>query len=212
MRQHVIEHFHDLAFDPALEGAHQKAESGRQLESVLGHCQSALNTAPCKADFVGALALFVSATHAKIVFDLFGPTEGEFSRGRQTQGVMAQDVQISHLTTPMLYKFKSKATGDLIMLQPNGRRMLEIIGKISVGDGDADKGIILPEQMPAALAALTAAVAQEATDRKAALARALERNKTPPRFEAISLRQRALPLMEMLQRCEKAGHAIVWGV
>jgi hypothetical protein len=110
----------------------------------------------------------------------------------------------------MLYKFKSKATGDLIMLQPNGRRMLEIIGKIH--DGDADKGIILPEQMPAALAALAAAVAQEAADRKAALAQALERNEDPPRFEAISLRQRALPFMEMLQRCEKAGHAMVWGV
>ncbi len=114
----------------------------------------------------------------------------------------------------MLYKFKSKATGDLIMLQPNGRRMLEIIGKISNSsrESDADKGIILPEQMPAALAALAAAVAEEAADRKAALARALERNEDPPRFEAISLRQRALPFMEMLQRCEKAGHAIVWGV
>ena len=114
----------------------------------------------------------------------------------------------------MLYKFKSKATGDLIMLQPNGRRMLEIIGKIkhATGDDDVDKGIILPEQMPAALAALVAAVDQEAADRKAALAQALERNEDPPRFEAISLRQRALPFMEMLQRCEKAGHAIVWGV
>ena len=214
VRQHVIKHFHDLAFDPALEGTHQKAESGRQLESVLGHCQGAVDAGSCKTDFVGALALFVSATHAKIVFDLFGPTEGEFSRGRQTQGVMAQDVQISHLTTPMLYKFKSKGTGDLIMLQPNGQRMLEIIGKISAGDSDgaADKGIILPEQMPAALAALASAVAQEAADRKAALAQALERNEDPPRFEAISLRQRALPFMEMLQRCEKAGHAIVWGV
>ena len=191
-----------------------KAPTRKPSLAVLGHCQGAVDAGSCKTDFVGALALFVSATHAKILFNLFRPLKGEFSRGRQTQGVMAQDVQISHLTTPMLYKFKSKATGDLIMLQPNGRRMLEIIGKISAGDGDgdADKGIILPEQMPAALAALTTAVAQEATDRKAALARALERNETPPRFEAISLRQRALPLMEMLQRCEKAGHAIVWGV
>ncbi len=114
----------------------------------------------------------------------------------------------------MLYKFKSKGTGDLIMLQPNGRRMLEIIGKIgdSHGDSDANKGIILPEQMPVALAALSAAVAQEAADRKAALARALERNEDPPHFETISLRQRTLPFIEMLQRCEKAGHAIVWGV
>ena len=29
----------------------------------------------------------------------------------------------------MLYKFKSKAAGDLIMLEPNGRRVLQIIGK-----------------------------------------------------------------------------------
>ena len=29
----------------------------------------------------------------------------------------------------MLYKFKSRVTGDLIMLEPNGRRVLEILGK-----------------------------------------------------------------------------------
>ena len=46
----------------------------------------------------------------------------------------------------MLYKFKSKAAGDLIMLEPNGRRVLDIIGK----DPGA-KGIILPEEMPPAM-------------------------------------------------------------
>ena len=56
----------------------------------------------------------------------------------------------------MLYKFKSAATGDLIMLEPNGRRVLEIIGKDA-----GPKGIILPEQMPAALAALAAVVGPE---------------------------------------------------
>ena len=114
----------------------------------------------------------------------------------------------------MLYKFKSKGTGDLIMLQPDGRRMLKIVGKIcdSTSDSDAGKGIILPEQMPAALAALADAVVQEAAGRNAALADALAHKQPPPRFEAISLRQRALPFIEMLQRCEKAGHAIVWGV
>ena len=40
----------------------------------------------------------------------------------------------------MLYKFKSKATGDLIMLQPNGKSVLEIIGK----DAAAASGIIQP--------------------------------------------------------------------
>lgn len=114
----------------------------------------------------------------------------------------------------MLYKFKSKGTGDLIMLQPNGRRMLEIIGKVNHDDSDnaAAKGIILPEQMQAAVAALTAAVAKEEAEQKAALADALARNEPAPRFEAVSLRQRTLPFIEMLRRCQEAGHAVVWGV
>ena len=52
----------------------------------------------------------------------------------------------------MLYKFKSKNTGDVIMLEPNGRTILEIIGKDA-----GPTGIILPEQMPAAIKALQAA-------------------------------------------------------
>ena len=111
----------------------------------------------------------------------------------------------------MLYKFKSKTTGDVIMLQPNGRRVLEIIGK-DTRSGTGDKGIILPEQMPAAIAALAAAIAKEEADQKAAVADALARFEPPPRFEAISLRQRALPFIEMLRRSGEAGHEIVWGV
>jgi hypothetical protein len=56
----------------------------------------------------------------------------------------------------MLYKFKSKDAGDVIMLEANGRKVLEIIGKDA-----GPKGIILPEQMPAAIAALKAAIAHE---------------------------------------------------
>ena len=58
----------------------------------------------------------------------------------------------------MLFKFKSQATSDLIMLEANGRRVLEIIGKDA-----GPKGIILPEQMPAAIAALEAAIERRAT-------------------------------------------------
>ncbi len=111
----------------------------------------------------------------------------------------------------MLYKFKSKAAGDVIMLQPNGRRVLEIIGKDTQA-GSADKGIILPEQMPAAIAALQAAIVKEEADQKIAIAQALERNEAPPRFEVISLRQRVLPFIDMLRHCEQAGNEVVWGV
>lgn len=111
----------------------------------------------------------------------------------------------------MLYKFKSKATGDLIMLQPNGRRVLDIIGK-QAASASVDQGIILPEQMAPAIAALEAAIAREEAEQQAAVAAALAGNQTPPRFEAVSLRQRALPFIDMLRRCQQAGQEIVWGV
>jgi hypothetical protein len=111
----------------------------------------------------------------------------------------------------MLYKFKSKTTGDVIMLQPSGRRVLEIIGKDAEAAA-APKGIILNEVMPAAISALESAIALEESEQKAAICQALKNNATPPRFEAISLRQRALPFIEMLRRCHKAGTDIVWGV
>jgi hypothetical protein len=107
----------------------------------------------------------------------------------------------------MLYKFKSKAAGDLIMLEPNGRRVLEIIGK-----GPGPKGIILPEEMPAAIQALDAAIARDEADQQAAIEEAQAKGEVPPRFDAVSLRQRAVPFIDMLKRCEKAGKEIVWGV
>lgn len=111
----------------------------------------------------------------------------------------------------MLYKFKSKAAGDLIMLQANGRRVLEIIGKDTSAESNG-KGILLPTQMAAAIAALQAAVAREEAEQQAAVAEALAQGVTPPRFEAIGLRQRAQPFIEMLRRCEKAEQPVVWGV
>ncbi|HEX7888914.1 MAG TPA: DUF1840 domain-containing protein [Ramlibacter sp.] len=107
----------------------------------------------------------------------------------------------------MLYKFKSKATGDLIMLEPNGRRVLEIIGKDA-----GPKGIILPEDMPGALQALDAAIQREEAEQKAAVDEAKAKGQVAPRFEAVSLRQRAVPFVDMLKRASAAGKEIVWGV
>lgn len=108
----------------------------------------------------------------------------------------------------MLYKFKSKATGDLIMLEPNGRRVLEIIGKDA-----GPSGIVLPEQMPSAIAALEAAITHEEAEQKAQAVKAGGQGEVPQRgTEAVSLRQRAVPFLEMLRRAQKANKEIVWGV
>ncbi|MEP6824697.1 MAG: DUF1840 domain-containing protein [Ramlibacter sp.] len=107
----------------------------------------------------------------------------------------------------MLYKFKANATGDLIMLEPNGRRVLEIIGKDA-----GPKGIILAADMPAAISALEAAIAAEEADRKAPADDVAEAVAGHAATEGVSLRQRAVPFLDMLRRSKDAGHEIVWGV
>lgn len=109
-----------------------------------------------------------------------------------------------------MYKFKSRAAGDLIMLEPNGRQILNIIGKL-----DPEKpqpGIVLPAEMPAAIAALQEAVAQDEARRAQRKLEAQEKGEDPPPSEGVSLRQRAMPFIEMLQRCHTADKEIVWGV
>ena len=109
-----------------------------------------------------------------------------------------------------MYKFKSRVTGELIMLEPNGRQMLKILGK----DDPASlaKGILLPEHMAAAIQALDAAVAQDEAAQKQRSQEALAQGQTLPRPEGISLRQRATPFIAMVKRCHQADEEIVWGV
>ena len=107
----------------------------------------------------------------------------------------------------MLYKFKSKATGDLIMLEPQGRQILSLIGKTP-----SPKGILQVAEMPAAIAALQAAVLAHEAARAEALQQAHDKGTDPEREEGISLRQRPAPFIEMMRRCLKEEHDLFWGV
>lgn len=107
----------------------------------------------------------------------------------------------------MLYKFKSPAAGDVIMLEPNGRRVLEIIGK-----DPGPTGIVLPDEMGAAIEALTHAIEKEEALQQAAIAHAKAQGEVAPAFDAVSLRKRAWPFVEMMQRCLKEKASLVWGV
>ena len=106
-----------------------------------------------------------------------------------------------------LYRFKSRETGDLVMLEPHGKRILEIIGK-----NPSAAGVILPQQMPAAEQALRDAVALEETNQQRQCEEAKAEGDPPPEFDSVSLRLRSTPFIEMMQRCEKAGVEMVWGV
>ena len=59
----------------------------------------------------------------------------------------------------MIYKFKSKATGDLIMLEPHGNQFLALLGR-----GPAAQGIVEVDAMPAALSAMQAGIDAEAAE------------------------------------------------
>ena len=107
----------------------------------------------------------------------------------------------------MLYKFKSKAAGDVIMLQANGEQILKIIGK-----EPSPKGIVLPEHMPAAIAALEKAIAQGQAAQPPAADGAADDKDDTPAADRVSLRQRAAPFIDMLKRCHQADKEIVWGV
>lgn len=107
----------------------------------------------------------------------------------------------------MIYKFKSKAAGDVIMTGVSGDHILRLLGK-----EPAPQGIILPADMPAAIAALERAVQEDEAARREAEEEASAAGETLPAREGISLRQRAWPLVEMLKRCHAADREIVWGV
>jgi hypothetical protein len=123
----------------------------------------------------------------------------------------------------MLYKFKSKATGDLIMLEPQGRQIIKIIGK-----EPGAQGIIEPKDMMAAIDALQQAVVREEEVRleaereaqkeiqRAAEGVAADLAKsgahTASDKGAISLKQRVVPFIDMLRRAHAEDKDIVWGV
>ena len=95
----------------------------------------------------------------------------------------------------MLYKFKSVATGEVIMAGVRGDHLLQIIGK-----PPSAKGIVSPEELPAAIRALERAVVAD------------DSSSDDPDPDRVSLRQRAWPLVDMFKRAQAAQTAVVWGV
>lgn len=117
----------------------------------------------------------------------------------------------------MIYRFKSRAAGDLLMLGPHGDALLRALGR-----EPSARGIIEPASMPAALAALQAAIeADEAL--RAAGGEPGRGEPAAPEGESggggeaaardgVSLRRRWWPMVEMLRRAQAENEPVVWGV
>ncbi|MEP7283561.1 MAG: DUF1840 domain-containing protein [Rubrivivax sp.] len=111
----------------------------------------------------------------------------------------------------MIYKFRSPATGDVIMLGPHGDRMLALIGR-----SPSAKGIIEAAAMPAAISALEHAAQADEGAADAGASGASGADDAPKAAgdaaEVVALRARLWPMIEMLKRSLAAGEPVVWGV
>ena len=107
-----------------------------------------------------------------------------------------------------MYRFKSKADGDLLMMAPVGDQILRIIGR-----EPAPQGIIELAAIPAAIAALEQAIAIADAERKRARAAGGDDDdEAAGGAAAVGLGQRAWPLLEMMRRSLAERADIVWGV
>jgi hypothetical protein len=109
-----------------------------------------------------------------------------------------------------LVVFRSKAAGEIYMFAETARRIFATLGK-----DDTPRGVITAEQVPDALARLTAAVEDE---KEALRAAQQERDEAERRGDeaigarAVTLGQRAFPLIEMLRAAQKKKADVTWGV
>lgn len=106
--------------------------------------------------------------------------------------------------------FKSAACADVIYFGDVAQRLMALMGKDA-----GPKGIVTVEQLPEAIARLRAAI-EEDRERHLRLVQDEERGTeaaegggTRP---AVSLTQRALPLLALLEESLAEGKPVVWGV
>ena len=106
----------------------------------------------------------------------------------------------------MLYKFRSKAGGDVIMLQPQGDQLLRALGR-----EPAPQGIFEHADLASAMAAIERAIADDEAAFERAVAEAQAAGQSAPKRIGIQLRQRAWPLLELMRRAQAEEADVIWG-
>ena len=103
----------------------------------------------------------------------------------------------------MIYKFKSAASADVIMLGPQGDTVLRLLGR-----EPAAKGIVDAGDLAAAIAMLREAIAREGgrSERQSGT------NDGDEPDAAVSLRRRLWPIIDLFERAAREQVPVVWGV
>jgi Domain of unknown function (DUF1840) len=107
----------------------------------------------------------------------------------------------------MLYRFKSKAASDVVMLGESGDALLRLMGR-----EPAAQGIFEAAALPGLLRLLEAGVADDDAQFQRAVDEAKAAGEPVPRRQGVSLRQRAWPLHELMVRSQSEDVDVVWGV
>jgi hypothetical protein len=107
-----------------------------------------------------------------------------------------------------MYRFKSKADGDLLMMAPVGDQILRIVGR-----EPAAQGILELAALPGAIAALELAIAAADAEQRRARAAGRDDDEDAAGGAApVGLGQRAWPMLEMMRRSLAERADIVWGI
>jgi hypothetical protein len=104
----------------------------------------------------------------------------------------------------MLVRFDSRA-GSITMFGDIAVRLLRMMGQ-----SGALPGAILAPDIPAAVARLRAALAAEGGEPAPAAERTREERGSGEGEPKVSLRQRAFPLIELLERAAQRDAEVVW--
>ena len=109
----------------------------------------------------------------------------------------------------MLYKFKSKATADLIMLGEHAEPILRVLGK-EVGP----QGIVLSADLQRAIELLEDAIKRHGREPSANTDRSQGADEVVKQEGAlaVSFGVRAQPMLSMMRQALKEEADIVWGV
>ena len=107
----------------------------------------------------------------------------------------------------MLYRFKSKSGADVVMLADAGDAVLRLMGR-----EPAPQGILEAAALPVLIQALEAGVTADEAQFQSGVDEAKAAGQSAPRRQGVSLRQRAWPLHELMQRSQREGADVVWGV
>ena len=116
----------------------------------------------------------------------------------------------------MLVKFHSSTSGEVVMFAKDAGHLFAIVGK----EGTA-RGVFTRQQLPDAMTRLHAAVDEDKMAARHALAppvdqgleeEAVDDHETPraTAVEAITLAQRAHPLLLLMERTDKENGFILW--